>query len=298
LRLDSICVVVVITTARGSLFFIKMKEIPEYEKSRLENIKRNAEVLKSMGIESIGFSSMLKKPSKKGTPIQKRKKVKGVSKKPKKILPSRSSLRILGQEPDPIKLSENIIGETDPEQIDKNGLMDMDVYCKLKGFNPVCVSDGKFRGWVDPTVCEKFSLAKSEKEQKEQKKKGAKTSSNKMNGWSSAKSQAYRMLQLNPNSYFYRHCAPGEDQSMGEWTQEEYDLFIEVSKKYGCGDQWGLFSSYIPNRVGYQCSNFYRQFALPDGKIIDPNYKMDSSGKAIFCGRGRSDKADDVVQQE
>ena len=39
---------------------------------------------------------------------------------------------------------------------------------------------------------------------------------------------------------------------MGEWSQEEYDLFVETAKENGCGNSWGLFSSYIPNRVGYQ----------------------------------------------
>lgn len=83
-------------------------------------------------------------------------------------------------------------------------------------------------------------------------KKGSKSSVSKVVGWSSAKAQASKMLNQNPNSYFYRHCAPGETQSMGEWSQEEYDLFVEVAKENGCGNSWGLFSSYIPNRVGYQ----------------------------------------------
>lgn len=58
------------------------------------------------------------------------------------------------------------------------------------------------------------------------------------------------MLNINPNAYFYRHVAPGETQKMGEWfqatvaerisgewSQEEYDLFIEVARRYGCGDK-------------------------------------------------------------
>lgn len=29
--------------------------------------------------------------------------------------------------------------------------------------------------------------------------------------------------------------------------------FPQVAREHGCGDKWGLFSSYIPHRVGYQC---------------------------------------------
>ena len=42
-------------------------------------------------------------------------------------------------------------------------------------------------------------------------------------------------------------------QTQGNWTAEEHRLFIDTAKAYGAGDKWGLFSSYIPNRVGYQC---------------------------------------------
>ena len=37
----------------------------------------------------------------------------------------------------------------------------------------------------------------------------------------------------------------------------------------------------IPGRVGYQCSNFYRQL-IKEGKIHDDNYSFDSKGKLVF----------------
>lgn len=37
----------------------------------------------------------------------------------------------------------------------------------------------------------------------------------------------------------------------------------QVAKKHGCGNKWGLFASYIPRRVGYQCSAAYRNIMLP-----------------------------------
>lgn len=39
---------------------------------------------------------------------------------------------------------------------------------------------------------------------------------------------------------------------MGEWKEEEILAFYKTAKEFGCGDKWGLFSSYIPHRVGYQ----------------------------------------------
>lgn len=41
-------------------------------------------------------------------------------------------------------------------------------------------------------------------------------------------------------------------QAQGEWTAEEHELFIQTAKQFGVGDKWGLFASYIPQRVGYQ----------------------------------------------
>jgi len=72
-------------------------------------------------------------------------------------------------------------------------------------------------------------------------------------GWSDAKAFSSTQLQKNPNAYFYRHVAPGETQANGEWTEEEHQLFMDTAKKFGAGNKWGLFSSYIPQRVGYQC---------------------------------------------
>ena len=94
------------------------------------------------------------------------------------------------------------------------------------------------------------------------------------------------MLHKNPNAYFYRLNVPGEDTWHGEWSQEELDRFVEarparvlqshsscltphsppqaqVATTYGCGDKWGLFASYIPHRVGYQCSSAYRHLLIP-----------------------------------
>ena len=42
----------------------------------------------------------------------------------------------------------------------------------------------------------------------------------------------------------------------------------------------------IPGRVGYQCSNFYRQL-IKEGEIKDENYSFDKDGKLVFKFRDR-----------
>ena len=45
----------------------------------------------------------------------------------------------------------------------------------------------------------------------------------------------------------------------------------------------------IPGRVGYQCSNFYRQL-VRDGEIKDENYEVNSDGKLVFRLRNSAGK--------
>ena len=71
-------------------------------------------------------------------------------------------------------------------------------------------------------------------------------------GWSAARLRAYKMIEKNPNSYYYRFNAPGEQQKKGKWTEEENTLFLDRLKQVGANSQWGIFSIAIPGRVGYQ----------------------------------------------
>ena len=91
-------------------------------------------------------------------------------------------------------------------------------------------------------------------------------------------------IEKNPNQYFYRHCEPGFIQNTGDWTEEEHELFLQTAKTHGCGDKWGLFASHIPNRVGYQCSNYYRQVILPQGLIADDSYRWTPNSSVIYVG--------------
>lgn len=43
----------------------------------------------------------------------------------------------------------------------------------------------------------------------------------------------------------------------------------------------------IPGRVGYQCSNFYRQL-IKEGEIKDENYVKNKDGKYVFMFRNKN----------
>ena len=73
-----------------------------------------------------------------------------------------------------------------------------------------------------------------------------------MEGWSEARIRAYQGMKKNPNAYFYRFNAPGETQRNGPWSKEEEELFMRRVTEVGADGQWGLFSTAIPGRVGYQ----------------------------------------------
>ncbi|KAM3583797.1 hypothetical protein VKS41_003768 [Umbelopsis sp. WA50703] len=100
-------------------------------------------------------------------------------------------------------------------------------------------------------------------------------------GWSQARIRAYQMIDQNPNSYYYRFNAPGEEQRKGQWTEPEKKVFYKRLEEVGANGQWGIFSMSIPGRVGYQCSNFYR-LLVETKQIIDPNYVLDEKGKAHY----------------
>lgn len=59
---------------------------------------------------------------------------------------------------------------------------------------------------------------------------------------------------------------------------------METARRHGVGDKWGLFASHLPQRVGYQCSAYYRDVVIPQGLVIDRRYRMTRGGKAVFVG--------------
>jgi hypothetical protein len=194
--------------------------------------------------------------------------------------------------------TDNPEANTEDENVSTDELFDMERYFTeiapqaSQSTEPLRV-DGHFRGWVNPEVAERWGIASNSMEAWNANGGGRFSYRNPLgttNGGTRraqlpAKEIARRSLQKNPNAYFYRHNEPGEEQWFGDWSAEEIERFVEVARRFGCGDKWGLFASYIPHRVGYQCSSAYREIILPAGMIYDPNYAITSNGKAIYIGR-------------
>ena len=176
-------------------------------------------------------------------------------------------------------------------------LLDLEDYFKLNNIDVSAAIrvDGHYRGWVPREVAEMYGLplehpgddwirsagaaagpSASAGSGKRGRKKGSR------GGGSDAKAKSSASLSYNPNAYFYRHVAPHQHQAQGEWTQEEQDKFMQVVREWGVGDNWGLFASHISQRVGYQCSAFYRDVIIPSGAVIDDRFKMQRNGKAMF----------------
>ncbi|KAJ3210929.1 hypothetical protein HDU67_004872 [Dinochytrium kinnereticum] len=104
-------------------------------------------------------------------------------------------------------------------------------------------------------------------------------------GWSTARVKAYQAVGTSPNAYYYRFNAPGEKQKNGPWTEDEKRLFMARLSESGSHGQWGLFSTAIPGRVGYQL--------LKSGEIKDQNYVVDEKGSLRYLftakdGTGKS----------
>jgi len=88
---------------------------------------------------------------------------------------------------------------------------------------------------------------------------------------SDAQREAFRFKDTNPNKYYYRFNAIGEEQKKGEWSGGEHKLFMQRVLELGVNAKWGIFSRPIPGRIGYQCSNYWR-LLIEKGWVQDENY--------------------------
>ncbi|KAG7670971.1 hypothetical protein KSW81_004398 [Nannochloris sp. 'desiccata'] len=287
-----------------------------YERERLERIKRNQEVMQQMGlrqlaVETAAFAARVPNPTgaEGSNQIFKPRRRAG----PKKAKfsatqagPRRSSARNRHQAGEYLEKTDmnGLVqddGDDALESLDaEDFLLDLEDYFKVSNIdtsNAIKV-DGHYRGWVSKDVAETYGLpfeypgddwirsvgaaaapssstATGGGSKRGRKKRGR-------GGGSDAKAKSSASLSYNPNAYFYRHVAPHQRQAQGEWTQEEHKKFMEVVREWGVGDNWGLFASHICQRVGYQCSAFYRDVIIPSGAVIDDRFKMTRTGKAVF----------------
>ncbi|KAJ1898263.1 hypothetical protein LPJ66_002865 [Kickxella alabastrina] len=211
------------------------------------------------------------------------------------VQPTRQSRRLRGESAGEITVAEAEAVETG----DFSGLLQTgeERFGSAVAQEAVRVS-GHYSGWVEPGVMERLGIRGNAAEAWESEGggkfsfadplgTGKKIHKRMTGGQSVARFVAAKLLRKNPNSYFYRHTESGVEQWTGEWTEDERLEFVRVAREFGCGDKWGLFSTYLPHRVGYQCSNYYRQYVIPSGWIIDDNYRIDSAGNAVYVGSHR-----------
>ena len=201
----------------------------------------------------------------------------------------RRSSRLKGVEP--VKYTETDIVNSNSSSsiLEMDEILTPEEYYKIVGIKPRVIVDGHFRSWVNPEYIKIYGFASSAKEAWESNGGGKFTSATPdgFQGGSKAKETARRLFHKNPNAYFYRHTAPGVPRkfdSSEPWTKEEEELFINTAEKFGAGDKWGLFSSYIPGRIGYQCSQYYRKHMIKNCLIQDPNFAFTSSGQPVYVG--------------
>ena len=203
--------------------------------------------------------------------------------------PKRRSSRLSGVAP--VKYTEDTsrISYVGEEEI---SVMEAGEYLKLINVVPKVKTDGHYSGWLNPELIKSHGFAQTAEEAWVRggggkfsfKSPGGKNKKGGLN----CKDFAYKMKFKNPNAYFYRHTAPGVPHRFDAdfpWTQEEEEKFLDVAKKYGCGDKWGLFSSWLPGRVGYQCSQYYRKHMIKEGLVQDPNFAFSTSGDPVYVGR-------------
>jgi len=270
--------------------------LSEYEQARQERIKRNHAMLKSLHVReaaaNLQDAAMHSLPSTSASrpalrqSIRKRRPV-----APKAAVARKRSSRIQergGSKPN----SAELLALSDSEDGGPKHIP-LEQYFKERGIKVGPKVDGRFKGWVDPDVCERYGIAGSADEAWERHGGGKFTfkidrsalpKEVRGKGYSDAKAFSITQLHKNPNAYFYRNVAPHETQAFGEWTEEEHSLFLNLARKYGCGDKWGLFASHFRHRVGYQCSAYYRDEIIANGLIIDDRFMMTSGGRPVFVG--------------
>lgn len=84
--------------------------------------------------------------------------------------------------------------------------------------------------------------------------------------WTRARRESYGRFREAPNTYLYYYRLPGEEQRHGPWDGDEHEDFLRLLDEAGGWEaakspdmQWGILSAGLSGRVGFQCSNHFRQ---------------------------------------
>lgn len=112
------------------------------------------------------------------------------------------------------------------------------------------------------------------------------------------KRRAFEERLTNPDHYYYRHNAPGQEHKQGKWLHEE-DLVLLAAMhqrdplRDPMGQNWGLLSVHVPGRIGYQCSSRHskliKQHLLPG--VDEPEARAAALASAYAQLNGGADAA-------
>ncbi|KAJ2761364.1 hypothetical protein H4S06_001247, partial [Coemansia sp. BCRC 34490] len=222
--------------------------------------------------------------------------------------PARRSKRLRGESAEPTTRAEEMVVETG----DVSGVLaTADAYFAKETLDKAIRVGGHYSGWVERGVMERLGIQGNATDAWESEGGGKFSFKDPLGtgkpmpkravpggSQSMARYVASKLLKKNPNAYFYRHTEPGVEQWTGDWTADERDVFLRIAREFGCGDKWGLFSTYLPHRVGYQCSNYYRQYVIPAGWIIDDSYMLDNTGHAVYVGKHKNKQRNAAIADE
>ncbi|KAJ2772554.1 hypothetical protein IWQ56_001328, partial [Coemansia nantahalensis] len=249
--------------------------VSEYEQERLDNIRQNQELLVALNLVGENAVTLSAGPARKISAAKRTHAAQddedggwgGGRRRGAAREPARRSKRLRGEGAEAVTAAEERVVETG----DASGVL-----AAAEDHFPAAVVEaairvtGHYSGWVEPAVMARLGLQGSAAEAWESQGGGKFSFADPLGtgkrvakravpaGQSVAKFVASKLLKKNPNAYFYRHTEPGVEQWTGDWTEEETREFLRLAREFGCGDKWGLFSTFIPHRVGYQCSNYYR----------------------------------------
>ncbi|ORZ16868.1 hypothetical protein BCR42DRAFT_413356 [Absidia repens] len=274
-----------------------MSKLTAYEEQRLKNIERNRKLLADFDIDKarsdlLDTSSTPASPT--PTPVKQRATKSPINKRKQPVVQRkrRQSSRLRGieaptievNEDDRIEPSKNEQSNSDDhddvdEELWDGKLIKADDYFDKATRDNAVRTDGKFTGWINADLIEKYQFEMSAQEAWEKNGGGKFSYKDPLGNGTKRKTGGTGRNSAKVMYYIHIH-----EQWTGDWTDEEKELFMKVTRKYGCGDKWGLFASYIPHRVGYQCSNYYRSIILPSGIVFDDNYEYSPSGKPFYVG--------------
>lgn len=270
----------------------------QYEQERLDRIQRNAAKMQHLAVQQhlADVQAAASTSSQRRPPQVKERRSKAPA-QPRQ--PVRSSARVRGVAADHSLSADDLQAVCTASAHEESGsnaqeLMTQQEYIEFTNINPDSISTtGHFTGWVSAAICQQYGIADDAAAAWDQNgggrftckiDKSAIPAHLKAQGWSNARAFSATQLRQNPNSFFYRNVAPDQEQAFGDWSEEEHQLFLDTARKHGVGDKWGLFASYIPQRVGYQCSAYYRDVIVPACLVLDHRFRLSAQGKAVFQG--------------